>query len=67
VFTPEELQDLSCREDTSVILIAGGTEKLETIRCVLKNRLCNTWISDEGTIRELLKERTQGEYRDSVG
>ena len=48
------LRTLSTRPDARVIVVAGGPEKLPVIRRVLTAGWCNTLISDERTVRELL-------------
>lgn len=51
------LKALAHRQDVRVVLVAGGSEKLPTIRFALKARLCNALITDESTAQALVSDR----------
>lgn len=49
-----DLRELSRRDDTIVLLAAGGGHKVKLIRQVLEAGLCNTFITDVATAYALL-------------
>jgi lsr operon transcriptional repressor len=49
------LRKMSARRDARIVLVAGGEEKLPTIRATLQARLCNTIITDEQTATQLME------------
>jgi len=54
-----DLQELAKREDTLVILAAGGEHKLKLIWQLLELNLCNVLITDEFTAEALQRYREQ--------
>lgn len=61
LFSAGALKRLASRSDARVILIAGGREKLSTIRQALRHLLCNVLITDHGSADELLSAVDQGD------
>ena len=55
ILSAELLRMLCRREDARVILVAGGADKLPTIRIVLEAKLCNVLITDLETAEQLLE------------
>ncbi len=53
------LSSLSRRPDARVVLVAGGRQKVGTIRLVLEAKLCNTLVTDTATARDLLGKTTR--------
>ena len=53
--TGERLQELSRREDRSVIAVAGGRAKIEAVRGALRGRFINVLVTDEDVAQALLK------------
>ena len=53
------LSMLSTRPDARVVLVAGGRQKVGTIRLVLEAKLCNTLVTDTATARELMGKATR--------
>ena len=49
-----DLRELAKRDDTIVLLAAGGGHKVRLIRLVLEAGLCNSMITDGDTSYELL-------------
>jgi DNA-binding transcriptional regulator LsrR (DeoR family) len=49
-----ELRELSKRDDTIVLLAAGGGHKVKLIRLVLEAGLCNSFITNGATAYALL-------------
>lgn len=54
---PTLLRALSQRGDTRVMMVAGGSDKLTSIRMALKLGLCNCLITDTETAHSLLASR----------
>lgn len=48
------MKHLAERKDARVVLVAGGEAKKDSIRLVLKARLCNTLITDSSTAQYLM-------------
>jgi hypothetical protein len=55
-----DLRELSRREDTIVLLAAGGKHKVRLIRQVLEAKLCNALITDADTALHVLGLPEQG-------
>ena len=51
----DRLQDLSRREDRSVIAVAGGRPKIEAVRAALRGRFMNVLVTDEDVALAVLK------------
>jgi deoxyribonucleoside regulator len=53
--TGERLQELSRREDRSVIAVAGGRGKIDAVRGALRGRFTNVLVTDEDVAQAILK------------
>jgi DNA-binding transcriptional regulator LsrR (DeoR family) len=53
--TGDRLQDLSRRDDRSVIAVAGGRGKTEAVRGALRGRFMNVLVTDEDVAQAVLK------------
>ncbi|HSF06478.1 MAG TPA: sugar-binding domain-containing protein [Methylomirabilota bacterium] len=53
--TGDRLQDLSRRDDRSVIAVAGGRGKIEAVRGALRGRFMNVLVTDEDVSQAVLK------------
>jgi DNA-binding transcriptional regulator LsrR (DeoR family) len=53
--TGDRLQDLSRRDDRSVIAVAGGRGKIEAVRGALRGRFMNVLVTDEDVAQAVLK------------
>ncbi len=60
ILSVDLLRRMSKRADSKIILVAGGSEKLKTLRFTLKSGLCNVLITDLETGRLLLDENSEG-------
>ncbi|MDP2603690.1 MAG: sugar-binding domain-containing protein [Deltaproteobacteria bacterium] len=54
ILSSDLLRELSRRPDSKVILVAGGREKLKSLRFALEGGLCNVLVTDQETARGLL-------------
>lgn len=63
ILSADSLRKLSQRTDTKVILVAGGPEKLKTIRFTLEAGLCNVLITDIETARHLVDGDSEGLWK----
>jgi len=61
LFSASMLRRLAARSDTRVILVAGGRDKLMTIRHAVQHHLCNVLITDHGSADELFGAVNQEE------
>ena len=66
VLSADLLRGLSKRADSRIILVAGGSEKLKTIRFTLAARLCNVLITDSDTARNLLAGDSEGLWKQAT-
>jgi DNA-binding transcriptional regulator LsrR (DeoR family) len=55
LFESQKLARISARSDSRVIMVAGGIDKGKVISWVLRNRLCNTLITDVNTAKTLME------------
>jgi|ERR1051326_1648502 DNA-binding transcriptional regulator LsrR (DeoR family) len=56
ILSAELLREMSSRTDARVVLVAGGSDKLDTIRLTLAAGLCNVLITDTETANNLLNK-----------
>lgn len=54
ILSSDLLRELSRRSDSKVILVAGGREKLKSLRFALEGGLCNVLVTDQETAQSLL-------------
>jgi DNA-binding transcriptional regulator LsrR (DeoR family) len=54
VLTAAQLQTLSDRTDSRVVLVAGGSDKTELMQRALEAKLCNVLVTDTETARRLI-------------
>jgi DNA-binding transcriptional regulator LsrR (DeoR family) len=59
VLSVGSLSTLSRRPDGRVVLVGGGLQKVGAIRLALEARLCNTFITDTTTARNLVGKTTR--------
>ena len=60
ILSAELLRRMSQRSDSRIILVAGGSDKLRTIKFTLAARLCNVLITDSETAQHLLEGDSEG-------
>jgi DNA-binding transcriptional regulator LsrR (DeoR family) len=57
------LHRMSQRSDSRIILVAGGSEKLKTIRFTLAAGLCNVLITDSESAQHLIEGDSEGLWK----
>jgi DNA-binding transcriptional regulator LsrR (DeoR family) len=53
--TGDGLQELSRRQDRSVVAVAGGRGKIDAVRGALRGRFMNILVTDEDVAQAVLK------------
>ncbi len=66
ILSADFLRRMSKRADSKIILVAGGSEKLKTLRFTLRAGLCNVLITDLETARLLLDENSEGQWKQPI-
>lgn len=63
ILSADLLRRMSQRSDSRIILVAGGSEKLRTIKFTLAAGLCNVLITDSETAQHLLEGDSEGLWK----
>lgn len=50
----EDLKDLTARRDARVVIVGGGSDKVEALQLALNHSLCDSIVTDRATAREIL-------------
>lgn len=66
ILSADLLRRMSKRADSKIILVAGGSEKLRTIRFTLEAGLCNVLITDSATAQHLLDGDSEDRWKQPI-